>query len=502
MFFSEKFNVDRKLIINYGAVDISLVCDLPLFIDPMLIFNSKKTIYKKLHNYLIKYFAFLTKKSEEGVGRDEIKSYFTFSEIKNNWFGYSKKGNGGKGLGGDFAIFLSDNLKFIMDNNGLTKSHHIEKALLIYDGNGKDKISDLTVNLILDFLATYTQKFALQNIDEKHLDYFYLNSKFNFKTQSFESIEYKLPFFINSKGEKEFVLLTPYDILREEDPAISKSNLKKYYQRVRNGISNEQHRAQLNNYISRAVREYIAMQKKKKKKRLSDAVIEKVERSAFFQALKEKEFAWLYDYFIKIIEENDAEISKQAIEEYLSQIEKFYHKSEELKKCLEANFANSKINKTSAREELKSKLLFLKDTIENKEGYKLLYHKGECITSEDNLQRLFRFTIDGTPYDFKFDANNGLGEYDIKTSKGSKDKCIAELKLASNTKLSHVFHQTKVYENANNCENSFVVIFYFNNSEKQLVEKLIRENEDFKKNKECIILIDCDASNKISASKM
>ena len=58
MFFSEKFNVDRELIIKYGAVDISLVCDLPLFIDPMLIFNSKKLSYQKLHNYLIKYFAF------------------------------------------------------------------------------------------------------------------------------------------------------------------------------------------------------------------------------------------------------------------------------------------------------------------------------------------------------------------------------------------------------------------------------------------------------------
>lgn len=501
MFFSEKFNVDRELIIKYGAVDISLVCDLPLFIDPMLIFNSKKLSYQKLHNYLIKYFAFLTEKSEEGVNKDEIKFYFTFSEIKNNWLGYAKKGNGGKGLGEDFAIFLSDNLKFIMNNNGITKSHHIEKALLIYDGNGKDKISDLTVNLILDYLASYTQKFAIENIDEKFLDYFYLDSIFNFKTQSFENKEYKLPFLINDKGEKEYILLTPYDILREEDPAISKKNLRNYYQKVRNGITNKQHRAQLNNYIRLAVNEYIISQKKKKKKKISDAAIEIVERNAFFKALKEKEFAWLYDYFIKIIEENNIEINKQALEECISQIEKFYNKSEQLRKCFNDNIENLKINSSSARNELMSKLLFFKDTIENKEGYKLLYHNGENITSEDDLQRLFRFTIDGTPYDFNFDANNGLGEYDIKASKGSKDKCIAELKLASNTKLSHVFKQTKVYEKSNNCKDSIVVIFYFNNAEKQKVNKLMKEDELFIKNKESIILIDCDNSNKISASK-
>ena len=59
MYFSEIFGVDKKLISEYGAIDISLTCDLPLFIDPMLIFNSQKDEYKTLHDYLIKFFAFL-----------------------------------------------------------------------------------------------------------------------------------------------------------------------------------------------------------------------------------------------------------------------------------------------------------------------------------------------------------------------------------------------------------------------------------------------------------
>lgn len=51
MFFSEKFQVSSDLIKDYGAVDISLVCDIPLFIDPMLIFNSEKMFIK---SYIIK----------------------------------------------------------------------------------------------------------------------------------------------------------------------------------------------------------------------------------------------------------------------------------------------------------------------------------------------------------------------------------------------------------------------------------------------------------------
>lgn len=65
MFFSEKFQVSSDLIKDYGAVDISLVCDIPLFIDPMLIFNSEKNVYKELHNQIIRYFHFLYMKAEQ-----------------------------------------------------------------------------------------------------------------------------------------------------------------------------------------------------------------------------------------------------------------------------------------------------------------------------------------------------------------------------------------------------------------------------------------------------
>ncbi len=56
MYFSDYFKVNRNKIKEYGAIDINLACDLPLFIDPMLIFNSEKLEYKKLHEQIIRYF--------------------------------------------------------------------------------------------------------------------------------------------------------------------------------------------------------------------------------------------------------------------------------------------------------------------------------------------------------------------------------------------------------------------------------------------------------------
>lgn len=58
MFFSEYFEIDAALLETYGAVNISLVCDIPLFVDPMLIFNSEKEEYKSLHAQIIRYFHF------------------------------------------------------------------------------------------------------------------------------------------------------------------------------------------------------------------------------------------------------------------------------------------------------------------------------------------------------------------------------------------------------------------------------------------------------------
>ena len=52
MFFSEHFHVNKQKIDSYGAIDINLVCDLPLFIDPMLIFNSSKKNIKTYINKL------------------------------------------------------------------------------------------------------------------------------------------------------------------------------------------------------------------------------------------------------------------------------------------------------------------------------------------------------------------------------------------------------------------------------------------------------------------
>jgi hypothetical protein len=63
LYFSDFFEVSGSELRRYGAFNISLVSDLPLFIDPFLLFRSRKPEYRGLHDEIIKYLRFLKGKS-------------------------------------------------------------------------------------------------------------------------------------------------------------------------------------------------------------------------------------------------------------------------------------------------------------------------------------------------------------------------------------------------------------------------------------------------------
>jgi len=66
LYFSDVFHIDQETIEDYGAFNISLVNDLPLFVDPFLLFNSDKEAYQGLHSEIIRYLRFLKNISESG----------------------------------------------------------------------------------------------------------------------------------------------------------------------------------------------------------------------------------------------------------------------------------------------------------------------------------------------------------------------------------------------------------------------------------------------------
>ena len=198
-YFSDFFEVLPEHLEDYGAFNISLISDLPLFIDPFLLFNSNKDKHRKLHDEIIAYLAFLRDKSANAnLDKSLIRTLYRFPEIKQTWLGFSVSGNNGSGLGSDFADALHDNLNRIFKDFGqerVTQGSHLEKLCLISDGVGKDSISDFVTNLIHGFLLEYTQEFAITYLKSRFRKQFKVHrTKFNYETETWECGVYELPF--------------------------------------------------------------------------------------------------------------------------------------------------------------------------------------------------------------------------------------------------------------------------------------------------------------------
>ena len=495
--FSDYFNLNKEELEKYGAIDISLVADMPMFVDPILIFNSEKNEYKKLHNNIIKYMYFLANKAQKPLSEKEIKTWFTFKEVCNNWLGFSMVGNKGQALSIDFGKTLYQNIRFVLENNNITKGRHSEKIMLLYSGNGRDKISDMTVNLIKGYLCEYTEAFTKKFI-KSNAKYFYVEkAEFNYKTETFVSKKYYLPYIINNKGKEEYILLTPKDILRADEPSINRMDFLKNIDLIRQSIDNDTLRIQLDDYMQKAINEYHnKCETLNRKPRVNEE--NKIKKKSFEEFVNEHNE--IYDYYIKIKENSYIEIKKQTSEEVLIQMKIFNENVRTLINMINNNKHLFNKNITSFNES-KKRVEFFKHVIENNDGYKFFYDTdgNQIVCRENDLQRMFKFVWYNSIFKNDTEPNNGRCPADFVVSMGSSDVTVIEFKLAKNSNLKHVFEQVKIYDKANNTNNDIIVIFYFSYKEynKTLTEiKNANKEELINQN---IYLIDCQI--KESASK-
>ena len=98
LYFSQHYDVEPDVLDEYGAFDLSLVSDLPLFVDPFLLFNSDDAEYQALHQEILRYLFFLRDQAHKGLSEAQIRDWYCFKEVKQNWFGFTLFGNEGHGL--------------------------------------------------------------------------------------------------------------------------------------------------------------------------------------------------------------------------------------------------------------------------------------------------------------------------------------------------------------------------------------------------------------------
>ena len=133
-----------------------LVGDIPLCIDPFLLYKSRDPELRLLHDKLIKHFqeGMNTLETGDQAGAEHI---LTFPEVSEVGLGYGSKDTAGSGLGTILRRLLIDTLKAspAIMRRGI---RHVEEMQLISPGIGPDRIGDIASNILKEYLIRYTQR--------------------------------------------------------------------------------------------------------------------------------------------------------------------------------------------------------------------------------------------------------------------------------------------------------------------------------------------------------
>lgn len=371
--FSDVFHVSEHTLTQYGAFNISVVNDLPLFIDPFLIFNSDKPEYQQLHAGMIKYLEFLRELSEQerAPAQGLISALYRFQEVKQNWLGYSVSGNSGRGLGFRFAYALNKGLRSIFSSFGsekISRGSHLEKLCLFDDGIGRDSISDFTTNLIKEFLLKYTQEFAKLHIDPALRDTFHVEKvSFNYETHTWKAEYFNLPRLGGS-----YVLLTPRDLLSKDRTWIDRLDFEARFETLVDSVPNGQLRDQLSHYLKSKLK------KKQSKAEKRDILSELIQT-----------YPAILDYYIRLKEETGGEaasVSSQKVDEthrlFVNQVRRLVTEF-----LVPADFyAGRDDDISSARDRLK----ILQRVLKNDIARNYLHNGSKPIKTQRELELFFR----------------------------------------------------------------------------------------------------------------
>ena len=487
IYFSDFFDVPEDVIESYGAVNISLINDLPLFIDPFLLFNSEDEQLRAIHDEMISYLKFLQIQSEEikQPTAGMLKAWYLFSEVKQTWLGFSLDGNAGRGLGNDFANGLHSGLGSIFKSFGketITRTPHMEKLCLISSNVGRDKISDFTTNFAKKYLLAYTEQFAREYLDPSQCKEFMIPKVyFNYETKTWVPQKYYLPCF-----EDDYVLLTPKCMLTRDDTFINRSDMLRNLQTIAPSVDDETLRFELDHYLSGI----LGIGDKKPTKAEKDRAAEILIRT----------HPELIDYYVKYKEDHEEEATSVS-KEQVSEVELLFQTQlTELVDLLKTKTQFYDVV-PDAHEEALRRVQYLKHVIEDQDGYRIFYVNGKPVKRESDLQVMYRLVWYGTPLDVNREVNNGRGPADYKISYGKKNTTLVEFKLASNSKLKqNLEKQVDVYKAASETDRAIKAILFFTDAEYEKVTKVLNAL-DINGCRD-VVLIDARNDNKPSASNV
>jgi hypothetical protein len=198
------------MIIHQDEVDFvvpHLNEDLPLSLDPFLLWKSNRADYRELHSSLLGFVDQVRVKALDGhiVSADLLLS--EISEPSELGLGYSEGTKRGSAIGPSLRSAIIENFRNIpqLEDSGLD---HIEILSLIIPNIAEDRLSDITASVLKRWLANFTrQQCANFNIPTRR----YRLNGWDSDNLDWRAFDEQLPF---NPADDSPVLFAPLDLLR------------------------------------------------------------------------------------------------------------------------------------------------------------------------------------------------------------------------------------------------------------------------------------------------
>jgi hypothetical protein len=163
--------------------------DIPLYVDPFLLWKSPSMQDQALHTALVSSFNHFGYLAKNGKENEAVEALVRISECQEAGLGSAHDKHGKRiGEGTAKAILALFNSIPQVKQGGF---EHIEEIQLFVDQIGKDRVSDLTCSLTKSFLIDFTiDQCTKRGIPTKEVT---LDGVFNYATKAFKSEKLPLP---------------------------------------------------------------------------------------------------------------------------------------------------------------------------------------------------------------------------------------------------------------------------------------------------------------------
>ena len=215
MYFSELYSISD--VDQYNWFDPLLEMDSRLFVDPFLIFQEVAlSPWASAHDELVQYFQSAYEllaghqNNPESLQYRKTLQLVTFPEPPHFGLGFAKDSTDGAGTGKGFSRLIVRAMSEAI-NRGLEVFKHFEELGLLVEKIGRDRISDITCNILIRRFVSYTQE-QCRALEVPLVGFELERGEFDPIRNRWTSKHVKLP--ANPFGSRG-VLLTPKRFLRE-----------------------------------------------------------------------------------------------------------------------------------------------------------------------------------------------------------------------------------------------------------------------------------------------